>query len=61
MNSHTPSSRRTVLRGLGTAMALPFLESLLPSRSFGAISDAAVAKAAAGPKPPGLDLCPQRH
>jgi hypothetical protein len=62
MITHT-ISRRKVLRGLGTAMALPFLESLLPCRSFAAISDTAVAKAAAGPKrlawiyvPNGIDM-----
>ncbi len=62
MITHT-ISRRKVLRGLGTAMALPFLESLLPSRAFGAISSSTVAKAAAGPKrlawvyvPNGIDM-----
>jgi hypothetical protein len=62
MITHTVS-RRKVLRGLGTALALPFLESLLPCRSFAAISDTAVAKAAAGPKrlawiyvPNGIDM-----
>ncbi len=49
MITHTVT-RRKVLRGLGTAMALPFLESLLPARAFGATSSATVAKAAAGPK-----------
>src|ERR1700690_2580697 len=49
MITHTVT-RRKVLRGLGTAMALPFLESLLPTRAFGATSTATVAKAAAGPK-----------
>lgn len=29
--SSTPISRRTVLRGLGTAMALPLLEAMLPT------------------------------
>ena len=38
----TPISRRTVLRGLGTAIALPFLESLAPA--------AAPAAAAGAPK-----------
>ncbi len=60
----TTLSRRTVLRGLGTAMALPFLESLLPARAFGAtLSSDAVAKAAAGPRrlawlyvPNGIDM-----
>jgi hypothetical protein len=62
MNS-TPLSRRAVLRGLGTAMTLPFLESLLPSRVFGAISSTAVAQAAASPRrlawlyvPNGIDM-----
>src|ERR1700679_395220 len=62
MITHTVS-RRKVLRGLGTAMALPFLESLLPSRAFGAVADAAITKAAVGPKrlawiyvPNGIDM-----
>jgi hypothetical protein len=61
MNTHTVS-RRTVLRGLGTALALPFLESLLPSRALGAAA-ATAAQAAAGPKrlawiyvPNGIDM-----
>lgn len=34
---HTPLSRRTVLRGLGTAIALPWLDAMLPTaRAFGA-------------------------
>jgi hypothetical protein len=57
-------SRRNVLRGLGTAVALPFLESLLPARAFGApISSDAVLKAASGPRrlawlyvPNGIDM-----
>ncbi|HTB62621.1 MAG TPA: DUF1552 domain-containing protein [Opitutales bacterium] len=61
---NTPTlSRRKVLRGLGTAMALPFLESLLPCRSFAALSTDTVAKAAAGPRrvawvyvPNGIDM-----
>src|SRR3954463_15090090 len=36
--------RRTVLKGLGTAIALPFLEGMMPMRAFGATA------AAAGPK-----------
>ena len=41
MNTHTDLmrtnlSRRMVLRGLGTALALPFLESMIPTRLFGA-------------------------
>ncbi len=62
MNTHT-LSRRAVLRGLGTAMALPFLESLLPCRAFAAVTSDAVAKAAAGPRrlawlyvPNGIDM-----
>lgn len=38
-------TRRTMLRGLGTAMALPWLESMFPAKAFGA-----AAKAAAGPR-----------
>jgi hypothetical protein len=63
MNPHS-LSRRAVLRGLGTAMALPFLESLLPSRAFGAaLTSDAVAAVAAGPRriawlyvPNGIDM-----
>ena len=39
----TPITRRTVLRGLGTAVALPFLESLAPAQT-------AARAAAAAPK-----------
>ncbi|HEY4328168.1 MAG TPA: DUF1552 domain-containing protein [Phycisphaerae bacterium] len=39
-------TRRTLLRGLGTAVALPFLEAMLPRTAMGAT----VAKAAAGPR-----------
>ena len=42
-------SRRTMLRGLGTAIALPVLESMIPTRLFGDEAKAA-AKAAAAPK-----------
>jgi len=64
MNMQNPLSRRTVLRGLGTAMALPFLESLLPARAFGALTTTdAVVKAASGPRriawlyvPNGIDM-----
>ena len=28
---HGPISRRTVLKGLGTAVALPYLEAMLPA------------------------------
>lgn len=54
----TQLSRRTVLRGLGTAIALPCLEAMLPRASFGA-----TAAVAPGPKrlawlyvPNGVDL-----
>src|SRR5262245_7887669 len=39
-------SRRTVLRGLGTAIALPALEAMMPRTAFGAAASAA----APGPK-----------
>ena len=55
-------SRRTMLRGLGTAMALPVLDSMIPSRLIGADAKAA-AKAALAPKraawiyvPNGIDM-----
>lgn len=43
MNTHASLNigRRTFLRGLGTVMALPFLESLAPTRLLGAASEAA--------------------
>jgi hypothetical protein len=54
-----PISRRTVLKGLGTAIALPCLEAMLPNMGFGAIS----APTIAGPKrlawlyiPNGVDM-----
>jgi len=55
MNTHTDLmrtnlSRRMVLRGLGTALALPFLESMIPTRLFGATTSDIVSKAAAGPR-----------
>ncbi len=34
--SHSPISRRTALRGLGTAVALPWLEAMTPSFARGA-------------------------
>lgn len=40
---HTPLSRRTVLRGLGTAIALPWLEAMLPTRSVIGASEPAKA------------------
>src|SRR5262245_65209083 len=39
---HRPISRRTVLRGLGTAVALPWLDAMAPAYSW----------AAPAPKPP---------
>ena len=42
-------SRRTMLRGLGTAIALPVLDSMIPTRLLGADAKAA-AKAVAAPK-----------
>ena len=36
-------SRRTVLRGLGTTLALPFLESMVPAFGAGAVAGAAAA------------------
>ena len=63
MNTKTTLSRRMVLRGLGTTLALPFLESMIPSRLFGASTTDIVAKAAAGPRrlawryvPNGIDM-----
>ena len=38
-------SRRTVLRGMGATVALPFLEAMVPART-------ALAKTAAGKDPP---------
>ena len=56
-------SRRMVLRGLGTAMALPFLESAFPTRVFGAAAATKLTQAAAGPRrlawlyvPNGIDM-----
>jgi len=46
--ARAPLSRRTVLRGLGTAVALPFLEAMLP-RSLGAIARGASSAIAARP------------
>src|SRR5476649_2767766 len=55
-------SRRTMLRGLGAAIALPVLDSMIPTRLFGAEAKAA-AKAVAAPKrvawmyvPNGIDM-----
>ncbi len=39
-----PISRRTLLRGLGTAMALPMLEAMLPPKAFGAAQSASKAR-----------------
>jgi len=43
-------TRRTALRGLGTAMALPFLEAMMPSRAFGATTSSTATKAMIGPR-----------
>lgn len=49
---HTPLSRRTVLRGLGASLALPFLEAMLPRAACGAPSTfKALAKSGAKPTP----------
>ena len=55
-------SRRTMLRGLGTAIALPVLDSMIPTRLYSAEAKAA-AKAVAAPKrlawmyvPNGIDM-----
>lgn len=48
MNLRPAISRRTVLRGLGAAVALPFLESLAP-RGLSALAPAGTAAAAAKP------------
>ena len=45
--------RRTFLRGLGTTLALPLLDSMMP-----ALAVAGAAKAAG---PPGVCLSPGRH
>src|SRR5665213_2850717 len=42
-------SRRTMLRGLGTAIALPVLDAMIPTRLYSAEAKAA-AKAAVAPK-----------
>ena len=34
INTRTPMSRRTALQGVGTTIALPFLESMLPRTAF---------------------------
>jgi hypothetical protein len=44
-----PISRRTVLRGLGTAMALPWLEAMVPHRVLAAGLDGAASSGAAIP------------
>jgi len=44
MNDRPNFSRRNFLRGLGTVIALPALESLVPVRSFAAATTAAAAK-----------------
>lgn len=41
-----PISRRTVLRGLGSALALPLLEAMLPTSSMGAVDPKAIKRMA---------------
>ena len=43
-------SRRTMLRGLGTTLALPFLESMVPTRLLGATAPGSSATPAFGPR-----------
>ena len=38
---HGPISRRTVLKGLGTAVALPYLDAMLPASAGAAQTPAA--------------------
>ena len=33
---HTPISRRTILRGAGASLALPWLEAMMPTRASAA-------------------------
>ena len=42
-----PISRRTVLKGLGVAMGLPFLEAMRPLRTFGAAGDGTISSSGA--------------
>src|SRR6058998_1799762 len=48
--SNKTISRRTVLRGMGAAVALPFLEAMVPARSVFANSSTALGAGAAGKK-----------
>lgn len=48
---HNPISRRTALRGLGTALALPLLDSMLPGTAFSPFARAAQAAEAARKAP----------
>src|SRR5262249_55201100 len=36
MKKHLPISRRTALKGIGTSLALPLLEAMLPARELAA-------------------------
>jgi hypothetical protein len=48
--SNKTISRRTVLRGMGAAVALPFLEAMVPARTIVANSSTALGAGAAGKK-----------
>ena len=41
MSGFRPIDRRTVLRGMGTAMALPWLEAMAPTKALGSVMSAA--------------------
>jgi hypothetical protein len=49
--SNSPLQRRAFLRGVGTLMALPFLESIVPAGALRAAERSASATGAAGPFP----------
>src|SRR5437868_4797317 len=49
--SHPPLPRRAFLRGVGTVMALPFLESIVPAGVLRAAERNAAATGSAGPFP----------
>src|SRR4051794_24717642 len=49
MSSRYQLSRRTMLRGLGTAMALPLLDAMIPHTIGGGIARAAAEAGAGGP------------
>ena len=48
----TPISRRNMLRGLGVAMALPFLDAMVPGTVLNAAQAASAGVAAAGRRRP---------